>query len=58
MAAIATASTILISRQPAPPIFILIFLLPMRGVVHSSALALCTPAYLTSLCNLRSVGIH
>ena len=33
----------LISRQPAHSIFISIFLLPMRGVVHSSALALWTP---------------
>ncbi len=33
------------------PIFISIFLLHMRGVVHSSALALCTPAY--TLCLLH-----
>ena len=46
-AAIATAVTI---REPAPPIFILIFLLPMWGVVHSSALALCTPDIIFLVC--------
>ena len=30
--------------NPPPPIYISIFLLPMRGVVHSTALALWTPA--------------
>ena len=29
--------------NPPPPNYILIFPLPMQGVVHSSALVLCTP---------------
>ena len=48
MAAIATAVTIFLFLSNLPqPIFILIFLLPMWGVVQSSALVLCTPVLMS-----------
>ena len=41
----AIATVVFISRQPAPANFYfdISSTVPMRGVVHSSALALCTP---------------